>query len=846
MPDASQMSQASLFLVSPLSGWVADLDSVPDPVFAERMLGDGVAIDPTGSTLHAPCDGEVIAVHRAGHAVTMRAANGAELVLHVGLETVAMGGEGFRPRVVQGQRVKAGDLLLEFDLDLVARRAKTPLTPIVLSNGGAIRIARHVVGRSVEPGDFLMELVGGAEPVEGAAAAPPVTIEREVVVALRHGIHARPAATLAAEARKHAAELSLRLDGRSASLRSPASLLALGVGAGAHVVVQGAGSGAQEAVASIAALIASGMGELIQLAPAEKPPEHAPVAPVLPFGPDEKATIRGVMAAPGVGIGTAYRLAPPPLDPAENGEDAGVETAQLKAAVSRVQARLTAMQDAATGQRRGILEAHVALVEDPEILAEAASHIAAGRSAGRAWQIAVGRHAQMLSRLDDARLRERAADLRDLERQVLMALAGQDEAPVLPERSILVGAELLPMQLVMLDRSRIEGICTEGGGPTSHVAIIAAASGIPAMVAAGPDVLRVPDGARLVLDPERGLLRVNPDRADVEAAQAALDDRRRQHAKNLAEAHIETRLLDGTRIEVFANLGSREEVADAVANGAEGCGLLRTEFLFLERDVAPGEDEQFAEYQAIATALAGRPLIARTLDAGADKPLTFLNLSAEENPALGVRGLRVGLQQPEVLRIQLRAMMRVRPFGQCRIMLPMVTSIGELQTARQWLDEEQAALGIEGKVELGVMIETPAAAILAGDIAAEADFLSIGTNDLTQYVLAMDRMNPVLAGELDALHPAVLRMIEATAAGGAAHGRVVGMCGGLASEPLASPLLVGLGVTELSATAAAVPDVKAELRVVSLEQCRALAARALDCRTALEVRRLLEGWTPHA
>jgi phosphocarrier protein FPr/phosphocarrier protein len=837
------MTGASLVLTAPLAGWATGLQSVPDPVFAEQMLGDGVAIDPTGSTLHAPCDAEILSVHRAGHAVTLRAANGAVLVLHVGLETVALGGEGFEPQVRAGDRVRAGDLLLKFDLDLLARRAKSVITPIVVTNGAEFRIARRAVERAVELGDFLFEVIAIAPAVPAAVAAVAGTVERGIVVAMRHGIHARPAATLSAAAKRYAAELVLRLDGRTASLRSPASLLALGVGLGAHVVVEGRGPDAEAAVEAVAALISSGMGEAVMIQPA--PASPAAAAPVSPFGAEEQATLRGVIAAPGLGIGIAYRIDPPPLDPRENADDPRAERTALQLALARVQARLVRTRDAAAEkQRREILAAHVALVEDSELLAEANGHIAAGRSAGRAWQMAIERHVAVLSRLDDARLRERAADLRDLERQVLAVLAGVDEAPVLPDRSILVATELLPMQLALLDRARIEGICTEGGGPTSHMAILAAAAGIPAIVAAGPDVLRIPAGARLVLDADRGLLRVNPDPADIEQASHARADRQRLRADNLAKAHQDAHLLDGIRIEVFANLGSRDDVEPALANGAEGCGLLRTEFLFLDRDTAPDEDEQVAEYQAIATALGGRKLIVRTLDAGADKPLAFLHLAAEENPALGVRGIRVGLRQPEILRTQLRAVLRVRPIGQCRIMLPMIASLAELRAVRTLLDAECRALDVTEAVELGIMVETPAAAILAEQLAAEADFLSIGTNDLTQYVLAMDRMNPTLAGELDALHPAVLRMIAATAAGGIARGKPVGMCGGLASEPLATPLLIGLGVTELSANSAAVPDIKAELRVLRLEQCRALAAEALALGSAYEIRRLLEGWTP--
>ena len=259
----------------------------------------------------------------------------------------------------------------------------------------------------------------------------------------------------------------------------------------------------------------------------------------------------------------------------------------------------------------------------------------------------------------------------------------------------------------------------------------------------------------------------------------------------------------------------------------------------MERASAPDEHEQAASYQAIATALDGRPLILRTLDIGGDKPVGYLPIPPEDNPALGLRGVRVGFWKPELLRTQLRAVLRVAPQGQCRIMLPMVASLEELRAARAVLDEARAALGVSEPVQLGIMVETPAAAISADLLAAEADFLSIGTNDLAQYTLAMDRGNPLLAAQVDGLHPAVLRLIAKAAEGGARHEKLVGVCGGLASDLVAVPILIGLGVTELSATPSAVPEIKALVRSLSLAACRVLATRALVQTSPAAVRALV-------
>jgi multiphosphoryl transfer protein len=341
----------------------------------------------------------------------------------------------------------------------------------------------------------------------------------------------------------------------------------------------------------------------------------------------------------------------------------------------------------------------------------------------------------------------------------------------------------------------------------------------------------------VILDGDEGRLQVAPGPSEIAAAQTRLADRRSRRARAKASAAEVCRTADGVRVEVFANLASAEEAKAAVDNGAEGCGLLRTEFLFMERDTAPTEEEQFTAYQAIAEALGGRPMIVRTLDIGADKPVPYLALPPQENPALGVRGVRVSLAWPELLRAQLRAILRVRPIGQVQVMLPMVAAVAEIRAVRGVFAELAASVGASVP-KLGVMVETPAAAVIADLIAAEADFLSIGTNDLAQYALAMDRTSPQLAAQVDAMHPAVLRLVQQAAAGAARHGRTISVCGGLASELAAAPILIGLGVTELSASPSVVPELKAAIRELTLAQCQEIAGRAVMQTSAAEVRAL--------
>lgn len=833
---------SNLVLSAPLKGWIAPLDETPDAVFAERMLGDGLAIDPLDSTLYAPCDAVVTTVHRARHAVTLRAANGAEILMHVGLETVALNGEGFSVFVKEGQSVKAGDKLLGFDIDLLAQRARSLITPVVVTNLDAFEIVRRDQDRELSVGDFLMELA----PLGGAAAASLVTdgeVAREVIVPLVHGVHARPAARIAEVARKFVAEVALVAVNRRASAKSPVGVMSLAIRHGDTIQVVASGLDAEAAIQAVADLIDSGMGEGGPVAASAPAPAAVTPEPTGPAELPRDGVLKGVLAAPGLAIGKAVRLAAADIVVREQGEGTAHEEAALAAALDAVRARIE--KNAAKGDkaRKAILGAHLAFLEDPELAAGARRLIGEGKSAGYAWRKAVGGYVEALRGLGDRRLAERVDDLVDLERQVLRALAGEDEeGAILPPGSILIADELLPSQLMGVDPAAVAGFATARGGPTSHVAILAAAMGIPAMVALGGALLGVKDGAALILDADSGTLRVAPDAPALEAAQTALAQRQERKAAAKAAAHEACVTKDGVRIEVFANTGSLNDALAAVANGAEGSGLLRTEFLFLDRETPPDEDEQARQYQAIASALEGKPLIIRTLDVGGDKAAPYLPIPAEENPALGLRGVRVSLWRPHLLKTQLRAILRVKPLGQCKIMVPMVASLDELRAVRAVLDEAKREMGVVERIELGVMIETPAAAVTADLIAAEADFLSVGTNDLTQYVLAMDRGNPELAARIDALHPAVLRMIDQTCKGAAKHHRWVGVCGGLASDVAATPILLGLGVTELSTTASIAPEVKARVRSLSLESCRSLAAQALDQTSPEAVRALVKSF----
>lgn len=819
----------ALIITSPLRGWATPLDRVPDPVFAQRMMGDGVAIHPLGDTVCAPCDGEIVTLHDSAHAVSLRSDEGAELLIHIGLETVALKGRGFTPLVTPGTRVLRGDPLIRFDLDAVALAAASLITPVVVTNAEAFTITRRAVDRAVGACEELMALAPTARD-QRRWSDDGTVIAQTVTLRLPHGIHARPAARIGECARGFEADVHLVLGEKRGDARSPIALLALGTKLGDAVRIEARGDDAEAALAAMIALLDTDMGEGAPTADAPSPVSARMLEP---------GQIAGVIAAPGLAIGPVARIDRAAIAVQRAGAGVEVEREALAAALVDVGERIAARASSGNSHVSAVMTAHLALLDDPSLASAADARIAEGASAGFAWRGAVHDQIDALRATRNAHLAERIDDLIDIERQVLAVLTGTPaDADAAPPGAILVADDLLPSQLVSLAESGPAGLCLARGGPTSHVAILCAGMGLPALVAMGEALDAATPGVTMLLDAETGCATIAPDAATHDAFAARCDARSARRAAAQAAASDLCHTADGTRIELFANLGSVEDAQVAASQGAEGSGLVRSEFLFLGRNAAPSEDEQLAAYQGIADSLPGLPVIVRLLDIGGDKPAAYLPFAAEENPALGQRGIRVGLAHPDLLESQLRAILRVRPAGQCRIMLPMVASVAEIVAVRTVVDRLRADLGVAEPVPVGVMVETPAAAITADLLAAHADFLSIGTNDLSQYVLAMDRGNPAVAAQVDPLHPAVLRMIAETCRRGAGAGRWVGVCGGLASDPLAVPILIGLGATELSAVPGFVAEAKAIVRSLTLAGAQAHARAALDCTSGADVRAL--------
>jgi phosphocarrier protein FPr len=658
----------------------------------------------------------------------------------------------------------------------------------------------------------------------------------------RLGLHARPAARFVSAVGGLDANVQVSNVTRSkgpADGRSLVGLATLAVAQGDEILVHASGSEGEQALDALRALAEENFGDADSDTPASEPEPQKP-EPQAPDSPGEVAAgsrLSGVPASPGIAIGPARRLqvrAPVVEDePAGSPEQERVRLDEARAAARNELEQTHAEVLARAGaEAADIFSAHALLLDDAAITEPAQRLIEDGAGAARAWQSASEEAAAAFRALDDPYLQERAVDVEDVARRVLGQLGSAPQGAALEGPGIVVAGELTPGEAAGLDSDDAWAIATARGGATAHAAILARALGIPAVVGLGEALLQIPEGTQLVLDGEAGVIEVDPGEeavAERRATQEAADEERRALQARAAEPGA---LKDGRRVEVFANIGSAAEAARAVEQGAEGVGLLRTEFLFLDRATPPDEDEQVAVLTEIAQAMDGRPVVVRTLDAGADKPLPFLRQEPEDNPFLGRRGIRLSLAQPDLFRTQLRAILRVAEDHPLKVMFPMVATLDELRGARELLDEARSALDSRAELELGVMVEVPALALQAEQFAPEVEFFSVGTNDLAQYTMAAERGNAALAGLLDESLAPVLALIAEVVGAAEAHGRWVGVCGELAGRPDAAVLLAGLGVRELSMAASRIPAVKAALRDSDTETAAAAARQALPAGRA--------------
>lgn len=741
---------------------------------------------------------------------------------------------------VEGAISAAVQASLGADLHSVCREAMAALQPKVAQIEGenateqsvpAVAEAQETPGPSPAGEELVLELVN------------------------RLGLHARPAARFVRTASSFDADIQVRnitLGKGPVSARSLNGVATLQAEGGHKIGIVAKGPQAGEALRALKELVESGFGELgAQPGPMPRVTGGAE----LPRTGTDQGALSAVPISDGIAVGPAVVYLPQiPVVSEEPAKDPQTEWERLQTALGQAREAIQAQESKAKvtlgEDQAAIFEAHLLILEDPELMARVRDLIFGQMlNAGAAWQRAIRETASAYEQLTDEYFRQRSADVQDVGNQVLRILVGTEASrPLeLKEPSILLAEEITPTETAQLDMSKVLGVATVLGGPTSHAAIIARSLGIPAVAGIDPALLRLPEGTVVGLDGFRGLLWVSPEpslRANLIAQRRTwLDDQDRLLRLSRGQA----RTKDGRRIEVAANIGGLADAQVAASKGAEGVGLLRTEFLFLGRTTPPTEDEQAEVLRRIGDVLGERPVIVRTLDVGGDKQVPYLNLPVEANPFLGVRAVRLSFQRPELFRTQLRAILRAGYGHRFRIMFPMIATAGEITQARQALEEAHAALQSERvphawPIETGIMVEIPSAAMMADRLAPLVDFFSIGTNDLTQYTLAAERGNPQLAGLNDPMHPAVLRLIRQVADGAHRAQKWVGVCGEMAGDPLAVPLLVGLGVDELSLNPAGIPRVKAVLAGIDTSEARGLAKLAVELDDSAAVRELAAGF----
>lgn len=704
----------------------------------------------------------------------------------------------------------------------------------VAAAGGADRfeVAAEARGALLGKAAHLVD----ADDTSDSQQSAPAEVTAVFTVTNKHGLHARPAARLVGELRGLDATVTLR-NATTGAGPVPGSSLSrvatLAVLCGHDVEVAASGPQAHDAVEHLIALARRRFDE-----PDE--PNAAESARATETGSSGPRP-----ASPGIAIGPA-RLLRSPAPPEQEEDDAVARDPEAQwrrvveaiASVRRDIERLRGFAAREIGAAdAGIFDAHLMLLGDTSMLADVKAAVTDGATATAAWRSTIAAVEAEWAALPDPYLRARAADVRAIRDDVLRAMTGAPRATI-TQRGILVAPDLTPAEAAQLDRDLIIGIVLAHGSPSSHAAILARSRGIPAIVGAGAELLAVRDGTVLALDGSSGELAIEPDAKTLERFGARADELARARTHDLSTAGEPAVTRDGVHVEIAANIGSVGDARTAFECGADGAGLVRTEFLFLGRDRAPSVNEQEAEYLALASAIGGRRITLRTLDVGGDKPLPYVVAPPEDNPFLGRRGIRLALEEHDLLAEQLEAICRTARTTPTSVMFPMVSTVQELLDATSVLRSAAGPDGLPQDLRIGMMVEVPAAALKIATFLPHLDFVSIGTNDLTQYTLAAERGNPAVAALSDALDPGVLQLIAHTCT--AAAGRVpVAVCGEAGSDPAAVAILLGLGVRELSVAPVAVPAIKTLVRSLDLTQCVTLAEKALTLRNAHDVRQLV-------
>lgn len=847
------MNENTTKIIAPLSGAFVPLEEVPDDVFAQKMMGDGAGIEPCDFLVRSPISGTIKTIASGKHALSIENDQGLEILVHVGIDSVHAQGLGFSLLVKSGEQVKAGDSLLEFEPITLIQNNVTSLVSVVLVvepqnwslsfDEPSQLIAGETILFRVQKKTKMETESKKENKKETAGENKNDIIKQKVMVQIVHGIHARPAALFANAAAKFSATVFVLSKEKKYNGKSAVSLMSANIRQGQEIVLQAQGHDAHEALDYLATMLQK----------EEPKPAFANDSNFAAHSGWQTLTQKAIAAAGGEGYGVAWFYFPKEIEIDMESQGQEKEWSILQEALQKSQQQLQTLIENAQADdsphsqnSQEIFQAHKTLVTDCEIHEQVKEEISFGNSAGLAWKTVLQKIYYQFANMDNKLLAERAQDILDIQNRVLKNLATtrQPAAITLPpqitaqkEPVIAIANDLTPSELMqILELPNIAGLCLVQGGATSHVAILAADKNLPMLVGCPSAILQIPEGSRLVVSAETATFTVFPTDEQYLQVKDKLQQKKKHWAWLLQAAQTPAHTLDNAVVSVAANAAHGQLVAEAKQNGAEEIGLVRTEFVFVNEVFAPSEEKQYQAYWQIKKEVPNIPVVFRTLDVGGDKPMSYLPLPQEQNPLMGLRGIRNTLHS-SLFRTQVRAILRLS--GKRKILLPMVSDMEELRLAKKIIEEERSSLAMP-YCPVGIMVEVPATALLAQHFAQEADFFSIGSNDLSQYILAMDRTHSQLNPQ--AVHPAVLQSMYITAQAAKQYNIPVSLCGALASDPFYTPLLVGLGISQLSVVPALVPVIKQVIRTFSLQSAKELALSALKLHGDSEVQTLTKNF----
>lgn len=845
-----------MIFLSPTTGNVLPIEEAPDSVFAEKMLGDGIIVVPAEKkgVLCSPISGIIKTINPNLHAITIEHyETGIEILIHIGIDTVGLKGKGFKvKRIKEGSVVKAGQPLMTVNYDFIRSRQLSDYIMIIIINRPKA-IVQKESGEHVKVEEALFSIDESSIKTEEVVNnnSDSLVISEWVTVKNPTGLHARPTARLVNLGQQVSGSVIIEHEnGKTADGKSSTSVMNLNINRGDKIRIK---TPNQTDYKPMIDAINAGLGEDVSNFEDQKKSTPNQTEEILftkqnfdtstqIIHSTEESKIALHIASPGLAIGKAFILKHQDLglEPEAIGS-VDEEIRFLQEALKKSEINIKAEIAEADQEGQEILEAHLAFLTDPSFVDETKALISTGKNAAWSWHNITEKNAATLAASDNAYLAARAADIKDVARRVLTLILGEDEQVVYPENTIVLTEEFYPSDIGRMTNAVI-GTATILGTPTGHAAIMMRNRGIPSLYGAPNSLTSISNGTTIIIDAQEGLLVTNPSVETLNRYQEEADKNRRLREQNLADAHKPAVTTDGHSIEISGNISDVSEANIAVERGANGFGLVRSEFLFHDRAKAPTEEEQIDIYQPIIDLTKEHHhAVVRLLDAGGDKPISYVRSSPEENPLLGVRGVRLFVDNEDLLRVQLRALLKCQPYDKLHIMIPMISIMKEVEMVRLVMHDEAQKLGINlnSLPKLGIMAETPAVCAMSEQFARYVDFFSVGSNDLTQYTMAMDRTHSRLAAEASAANPAVLQQIRLLCEGAKKHNKHVAVCGGAASDPITALIFVGLGVDELACSGVSIPQIKALIRRYSLKQLQEVAQQALTCVSEEEVKKLV-------